>query len=453
MSLLITMSIAGTISVVLYYLSKYLGKGSIQQYRMLLRTAAFFFLCPIQLLKYKFPETLFTFRQCSENKIYLKRNGYKMFSNLDGTFFLKPVWLLVLLFIWFFTVIGVLIFQFMKYKKLKNSLIQICHRNIQYSRNVLVIGWKKVLCLKSNFIQVPFTIGIFKHWIFLPEAELSEDEAEMIMLHEETHIKNRDLLFKVICFGICLLHWFNPFAWLLLYEYDAVSESICDEQVTQRFTTMEQRKKYAILLVNMTAKKSKIPFANYFSKQHKGTRKMKKRIDDILYCDKKKTKFLTITWIIACILSTSTVFAYSMPASWNKELSEIITESEYLEEKLSDNIYDVSDSEMIFFSDDELESNPKNLVENYIIHEEYDFSQADIIFIDDTTGIQITVPDMGSEKEICTHNMTSGKMVRHVINNNGGCLVKTYKAEKCIKCNYYKLGELLSETKFTTCPH
>lgn len=49
--------------------------------------------------------------------------------------------------------------------------------------------------------------------------------------------------------------------------------------------------------------------------------------------------------------------------------------------------------------------------------------------------------------------MTTGKIAKHTKNNNGGCVVETYYAEKCVKCNYYKLGNLLTEVKYTTCPH
>lgn len=75
---------------------------------------------------------------------------------------------------------------------------------------------------------------------------------------------------------------------------------------------------------------------------------MKKRINYILNGDKKKTGFFTIAWLTACVLSASTVFAYSLPNSWNKELSEIIAENEYIEEGSSEDGLYFSDSELIF---------------------------------------------------------------------------------------------------------
>lgn len=447
MSLLITMSVAGSIPFIAYYLVKGLKKGSGRQYRLFLRTSIFFFLCPVQVLKYQLPEEIFTRFHQIEGKIYLKLDGYAMIRSIDGRYVLKPVWLIGLSVIWFGTVCCVVIYQLLKYKKLKKCLLKIYDKQMETAAD----EQKKILYVKNSSIRTPFTLGILKHWIFLPETELTEDETEMILLHETAHIKNKDLLFKVICLGVCLLHWFNPLAWLLLYEYGNITERICDEQVIYTFTTMEQRKKYATLLVKMAVGDSKIPFAfaDHFSNEQKGKSKMKKRIEYIFHPDKKKAGFLTAVWLLTSFFCVSTTFAYSLPASWNKELYELAEEKEVL----VDGAIDFSEADMIFLSNEDLNMQQDILMENSIIPIEYDFSQSDIIFIDDTTKVQIAVFLSETEKASCTHSMAEGQIATHTKNNNGGCVVKTYSAEKCTKCSYYQLGEVLSKINYTTCPH
>lgn len=458
MSLLIAMTAAGSIPVIQYYFLKWIwkGKGEGRRYRLLLRTAMFFFLCPFQELKYRLPIRLPAFMYHLREKSYLKREGYVLFRDLEGDYSLVAVWVLVLAVVWIVAAAVVVVFQLFRYARLKSLLRKtscpVSEKQFEVSGNK---KGKRVACAKNRLIRTPFTVGGRKHWIILPETELDQEELQMILLHETAHIKNRDLLLKFVCLGICLLHWFNPFAWLLLYEYGVTSEKICDEQVAASLETMEQRKKYAALLVKLAVDDSKIPFAfaDHFSREGKGKRSMKKRIEQILHPEKKKTGFFPVALTLSVILSASTALAYTIPAAGTGELYKTATEGEFILDASSVGTLDFSVSDTIFLSDEYTESFREELVENKVLIEDYDFSASDTIFTEDKTGRKTALLTSNDTKIVCQHTFTSGTTTRHIKNNSGGCVIRTYKVKKCTKCTYYEVLEMISETKYTKCPH
>lgn len=73
----------------------------------------------------------------------------------------------------------------------------------------------------------------------------------------------------------------------------------------------------------------------------------------------------------------------------------------------------------------------------------------------DTQGNIFPVKDTVDENlyRSCNHNYVSGTTCRHTKNSNGSCVIITYNAERCSKCNNILLGDVISEFKSTVCPH
>ena len=61
----------------------------------------------------------------------------------------------------------------------------------------------------SHEIDMPFVLGLIRPKIYLP-VSLSESERDYIVLHEQTHIKRLDHVFRIIGYLALLVHWFNP---------------------------------------------------------------------------------------------------------------------------------------------------------------------------------------------------------------------------------------------------
>ena len=72
-------------------------------------------------------------------------------------------------------------------------------------------GVRKPVELGVNpLVSSPMLIGFFRPCIVLPDADVSEKDFSYIVLHELTHYRRRDLLYKWLVQLTVCLHWFNP---------------------------------------------------------------------------------------------------------------------------------------------------------------------------------------------------------------------------------------------------
>lgn len=140
----------------------------------------------------------------------------------------------------------------------------------------------------STKITSPAVYGIIRPKIILPES-YSDKDIELILLHERTHIKRRDNLWRVIAVLITAVHWFNPFAWIFLKMFLNDLELSCDECVIAK-SGDDRIKEYAYQLVEN--KRSSNIFASAFS----GGR-TQKRIENILSF-KKMTYFSATVFVL-----------------------------------------------------------------------------------------------------------------------------------------------------------
>ena len=67
---------------------------------------------------------------------------------------------------------------------------------------------------ETDAIASPCVVGIVRPRIYLTPG-LTEVQKEHILLHERTHLRYMDHMWKIVSFAVISLHWFNPFLWLL----------------------------------------------------------------------------------------------------------------------------------------------------------------------------------------------------------------------------------------------
>ena len=144
----------------------------------------------------------------------------------------------------------------------------------------------------SDKLLSPAIFGIFRPRIILPEY-ISKDNIEFVILHERTHIKRGDNLFRIIAIIVCCLHWFNPFIWLFLKLYLEDMELSCDELVLQK-CGQDKKKEYAAALIK--CEENKMIFASAF-----GGAKIRVRIKNIL--SYKKLTLLSVLSFLALIIT------------------------------------------------------------------------------------------------------------------------------------------------------
>ena len=144
----------------------------------------------------------------------------------------------------------------------------------------------------SDKIKTPAVYGIIKPKIILP-TEYDANKLNFIWMHENAHIKRKDNLVRLLAFIIVCLHWFNPFAWLLLKMLYSDIELACDESVLSKCTEAE-RKEYAYTLLS-TAEKTNVFAASF------GGSKIRIRIENIL--SYKKISVLSIVAFSSLIIA------------------------------------------------------------------------------------------------------------------------------------------------------
>lgn len=64
--------------------------------------------------------------------------------------------------------------------------------------------------------------------VVIPAHEYSQEELEVIFVHELTHYKHKDVWLKHITFIISCFHCFNPIVYLMKKKMDLWSEYSCD---------------------------------------------------------------------------------------------------------------------------------------------------------------------------------------------------------------------------------
>lgn len=112
-------------------------------------------------------------------------------------------------------------------------------------------GAVRVTFCQNDLLHSPITAGLVRRQIVLPFADYTDTELWMICEHELTHIRNRDLAWRIMALVTSWVHWFNPAVYLLLGDLDCVQEMVCDLGISignAHYT----KKEYAAFLVKLT---------------------------------------------------------------------------------------------------------------------------------------------------------------------------------------------------------
>ena len=414
--LLICMSIAGTVPLIICLLLLLLQrkKFSYRLGRNLVFLSLAGYLIPFQVVKYLMPEDLLRETDSLMNISYFINFDDKEAISYNGISLWMSDWILMIGLCWLFLVSGFSIYEIIKYHRLTRKL-----KKITEKRTCFLPGIGDVEYRISPLIGSPYTIGFLKPFIVAPESLADSRLSEMIMRHEYSHLRRHDSAVKLLCLLAICLHFYNPLTLLTLLLYTSFSENIADQAATEGFTT-EERKAYAVALVNLSARNRQVPVVwknNLLGVKHT----MKRRVEFIMMKNRKASKIGTAAAILASVfLSGTTVFGYAP--------MQTVEDS-----------YDVA-QDSITFTESDIYSHPD--------------STYNVIFQSNDGETIITDSENNDGRAlICTHNFKSGYANKHYAQSNGGCIVKTYTAKICTKCNHLVVMDYVSTTTFAKCPH
>lgn len=176
-------------------------------------------------------------------------------------------------------------------------------RIIQKSRKGTLFGMPVNLTIQDVH---PFA---FFNRIVISENTLASPDIEMIVIHENIHVKENHTLDVILTELLFSFQWFNPFAWLIR---DAVKNNLeykTDHQVVQKFNP----KTYQLAMVSLADKSGVTPFLNSLNGSQ-----LKNRI--IMMKSKKENKYAIVKQ-----LAVIPLLAFLVVALANREVkSEVI---------------------------------------------------------------------------------------------------------------------------------
>lgn len=279
-----------------------------------------------------------------------------------------------------------------------------------------------------------FTIGYVHPVIMIPES-LQGDKRDIVLMHEMYHVKRNDILYGFLIFTVICIHWFNPLVYFLPMLFNRSCELNCDEMVL-RHLSAKQRKLYAQeIYLQSEAVESEGSISAKFGGYAGLT---KERVVNIMQEKKengsgKKKYWAGILTFMVWIISSLPVCAYERVKILEIDGNEKVVR-EACENFIDSDILVTTNGNIIF----ETENTEIRFEEQFI----------------DEDGNIYKVGLNESERAGCTHSiLVSGTFQKHEKNSSGGCVVKTYNADCCKACGKVFLGDLISEFKYTKCPH
>lgn len=139
--------------------------------------------------------------------------------------------------------------------------------------------------LFSDVQTGPFTTGVFRNIIFLPEKEYQERDLQYILRHELAHCAGRDTQIKLLFIIVNAIHWFNPLAWFMKALVNQDLELACDEKVLAE-TSGRERGEYSELLMSCI-ERGRVGGAALSTGYIQGVRFIKRRFGNIFNMQKK----------------------------------------------------------------------------------------------------------------------------------------------------------------------
>lgn len=148
-------------------------------------------------------------------------------------------------------------------------------------------------------ISGPMLAGLWKTKLYLPERCYKTEELGLILRHELTHYRRKDLWYKALMLFVNGVHWFNPFVYLMCREAEKDLECSCDSTVIAD-VERNVRCNYAHLILDTAAGQNmsgRLLTSNFYG----GAKDMKRRLQNIL--DTKKKKHGIMIFFVLVIIS------------------------------------------------------------------------------------------------------------------------------------------------------
>lgn len=186
-------------------------------------------------------------------------------------------------------------------------------------QTVLMAIRRKDNIYESECISTPFVLGIVRPKIYIP-FNLSEQEREYILKHEQYHIRRKDQIIKICAYILCVIYWFQPLIWFAYFVMIRDMEMSCDEYVLKN-SKSDIRAAYSTSLLKLATKtedfNAGLPAF--------GESDIRKRVKNIMKFNAKKKWVSVVAAIAVVIVGVSCLTKAAVKTDANKP-NKIIAE-------------------------------------------------------------------------------------------------------------------------------
>jgi len=258
--------------------------------------------------------------------------------------------------IWLAGVAVMLGYALISYLKLKKEV----SANIAICENVFA----------CDEVKAPFILGVFRPQIYVPSS-MQGETLELVIRHENAHLKRYDHLWKPFGFLLLSVYWFHPLCWIAYILLCRDIEMACDEKVIANMKK-EEVASYSQALLDCSFSRKKItacPLAF-------GEVGVKERVKGILNY-KRPTFWIMMAAIVVCVILA--VCLMSDPFS-NRSLSEKLGISmdmavaQHNRSSHSEDHFIATDYDVLLIQ----RSGKKTSVYAWVLYEEYSFDGKDV---------------------------------------------------------------------------
>lgn len=172
---------------------------------------------------------------------------------------------------------------------------------------------RKIKVYQNDMVTTPCITGILFPKILLPDKIRDLEALRVVLTHELTHYKKKDVLVKRFGMAIRCIHWFNPLAYKLSNLIGIWSEYSCDYDVCHSRKRVIDSKQYVNSILLLAFKNPEaIGIDDFISSLQKNDRILERRMFKVIKQKKNTRKMRVISALIAVAMlnvGALTVFA------------------------------------------------------------------------------------------------------------------------------------------------
>lgn len=193
---------------------------------------------------------------------------------------------------------------------------------------------RRISLAVCSAVDSPMAVGLLRPRLLLPREDYGGQELEFILRHELTHIRRRDLWYKLLLLLAQMIHWFNLLVWILARQAEADIELTCDDMVMAG-RGGEDRRAYSETLLASLHRQKGLAQAALSTHFYGGAEVMKERFRNILGSGKRRWggAALSITLLLVAVAGCAVGVAAAAAEPLDEE------ELAAWQEKLSDPVY------------------------------------------------------------------------------------------------------------------